>query len=86
MWQVYVDKMYEYLNKIPSKNHYRFRQEYSAQHSLLVIVVEIWRQCLDKQRISGTLLTDPLKPFHSLLHDLLIAKLAAYAFDYHLYF
>ena len=56
-----------------------------TEHCLL-IRTEKWRQCLDKvggrREISGALLTDLLKAFDCLLHDLLIAKLATYSFDY----
>ena len=72
--------MYAYLNKILSKWQCDFRQGYSTQHCLL-IMTEKWRQCLDKWRwISGALLTDLSKTFDCLLHNLLIAKLAAYGF------
>ena len=75
------DQMYVYLNKILSKWQCGFRQGYSTQHCLL-IMTEKWRQCLDKGGISGALLTDLSKAFDCLLHCLLIAKLAAYSFDY----
>ena len=70
--------MYVYLNKILFKWQCGFRQGYSAQHCLLIITEKL-DQCLDKEGISGALLTDL---FDCLLHGLLIAKLAAYGFDY----
>ena len=74
-------QIYEYLNKILSKWQCSFRQGYSTRHCLLVMV-EKWRQCLDNGGVSGTLLTDLSKAFDCILHDLLIAKFAAYGFNY----
>ena len=72
---------YEYLNKIFSKWQCGFDQGYSAQHCLLVMV-EKWRRCLDVGGVSRALLKDLFKAFDCILHDLLIAKLAGYGFDY----
>ena len=73
-------QVYEYLNKIFSKWQCGFRQGYSAQHCFL-LMVEKWRQWLDNGGVSGALLTDLSKGFGCILHDLLIAKLAACGFD-----
>ena len=45
-------------------------------------MTEKWRKFLDKDGVNGALLTDLSKAFDCLLHDILIAKLAAYGFDY----
>ena len=45
-------------------------------------MTEKWRKYLDKDGVNGALLTDLSKAFDCLLEDLLIAKLAAYGFDY----
>ena len=58
-----------------------FRKGMSAQHCLL-FMVEKWRKCLDNKGNTGVLLTDLSKAFDCLNHELLIAKLSAYGFDY----
>ena len=58
-----------------------FRKGMSAQNCLL-LMIEKWRKCLDKNGKAGMLLTDLSKAFDSLVHDLFVAKLHAYGFGY----
>ena len=72
--------MYKYFNHILSKWQCGFRKGFRTQHCLLVMT-EKWQKYLDKGGVSGAILTDLSKVFDCILHDLLIAKLAAYGFD-----
>ena len=75
------DQMYEYFNKILPKQQCGFRQGFSA-HCCVLAMTKKWWKYLDKDGVSGALLTDLSKVFDYLLHDLLIEKLVAYCFDY----
>ena len=72
----------EYMNDKLSIFLCGFRKGMSAQNCLL-FMVEKWRRHLDKYDKAGVLLTDLSKAFDCLWHDLLIAKLHAYGFEYH---
>ena len=71
----------EYMNDKLSIFLCGFRAGTSAQNCFLFLV-EKWRRYLDKSEKAGVLLTDLSKAFDCLWHDLLIAKLHAYGFDY----
>ena len=76
------DRMYKYFDQILPKYQCGFRQGYNTQHCLLMMV-EKWKDALDKGGLGGALLTDLSKAFDYIKHDLLIAKLGAYGFDSH---
>ena len=72
--KMYVDQMYENFDQIFSKHQCSFPQGYNTQQCLLVMV-EKWKETLDKGVLGGLLLTDLSKTFGCIKHDLLIAKL-----------
>ena len=57
-----------------------YRKNYSAQH-VITGLKEEWRAHLDKNFVVGAVLTDLSKASDCIVHDLLIAKLAAYGFS-----
>ena len=68
------------MNPKLSMHQCGFLKNLSVQNCLLVML-EKCRKCLN-DRVPPVLLTDVYKLFHCLIHDLLIAKLNSYGFDY----
>ena len=74
-------QIYTYMNDHLSNYLCGFRKGYSTQYCL-IDMLEKWKRALDNRKIAGSLLTDLSKAFDCLNHELLIAKLEAYGFDY----
>ena len=73
-------QMSSFFDNFLSKQQCGFWQGYSTQQYLLALL-EKWKRAVDSSQIIGTLLTDLSKAFDCLDHELLIAKLNAYAFS-----
>ena len=58
-----------------------YRKGFNTQHALLTLV-ENWRKSLENKGFGGAVLLDLSKAFDTLNHDLSIAKLNAYGFQY----
>ena len=63
-----------------AKQQCGFRKGYNTQYCLLVML-EKWKNAVDKGKCFGALLTDLSKAFHCLSHKLLTVRLHAYSFE-----
>ena len=75
--RVYNDQMVEYFCKVISKFLVAFRKGYSCE-TILLKMVEDWKEALDIKRIVGAMPVDLSKVFDWLPLRLLLAKLRAY--------
>ena len=58
-----------------------YRKKYSTSH-VLIRLIENWKKHLDNKKFVGAVLMDLSKAFDCVPHDLLIAKMHAYGFDF----
>ena len=74
------DQMQNYFENILSKFPCGFRKGYNAQPCLTPLIKK-WKQSVNNGGAIRALMTDLLKEFDCLSHELLIAKLDAFGFD-----
>ena len=74
------DKISDYIDTLLSDIISTYRKKYST-NSVLMKLIEDWKNNLDKKKYVGAVLMDLSKAFDCVPHDLLIAKLHAYKFD-----
>ena len=79
--RILYEQIDSHTKDILSKYQGGFRKRFSSQHSLLAMF-EKWKKVLDNGGSCGALLVDLSKAFDCIVHDLLLAKLSTYGFDY----
>ena len=75
--KIICGQLSNHFDNILSKFQCGFRKGYSPQHCLL-LMIDKWKKAVDNHKVFGAILTDLLKAFDCICHDLLIAKLNAY--------
>ena len=75
------DKIEPFVNEVLSNFISAYRQKFSSNHVLLRLLEE-WKKHLDNKKIVAAVLMDSSKAFDCIPHDLLIAKMEAYGFDF----
>ena len=78
---ILYEEIDNHTKDILSKYQGGFQEKFSSQHSLLALF-EKWKKVLDNGGSCGALLVDLSKAFDCIVHDLLLAKLSGYSFDY----
>ena len=71
------NQLYIYFDNILFPSQYGFRKGYNALHRLLVMI-EKFKEAIDKENEFGALLTNLSKVFDCINHPLLIAKMYNY--------
>ena len=74
---ILYSQLYNYFENILFPGQCGFRKGYSAQHCLLVMI-EKFKEAIDREDNFGAHLTDLSKAFHCKNHPLLIAKIDSY--------
>ena len=70
-----------FVDKILSVFISAYRKTYSSNH-VLIRLIENWKKSLDCKKFVGAVLMDLSKAFDCIPHDLLIAKMHAYGFEF----
>ena len=78
--RIICNQLSSFFEEIFSEFQCGFRKGYSTQHCLLMIL-ESWKEAVDKNKAFGAVVTDLSKAFDCLSHDLLTPKLHAYGND-----
>ena len=71
------NQLYSYFDNILSPNQFGFQKGHSA-HQYLLVMIEKFKEVIDKGHEFGALLRDLSKAFDCIDHNLLIAKLHSY--------
>ena len=75
-----LEKFKPFINSFLSEYIAAYRENYRTNH-VLIRLIENWKKARDEKLLAGTVLMDLSKAFECIPHDLIIAKLHAYAFS-----